>query len=181
MQSDDKLEVFRREFLRANTWAQRKEGVPLDLLHKLSEEELKIAEAELINSINAGDSWPILGVAHLKSTAALPKLYDLLDKSSKPIRVTAAFAIFQICRDGRMIDVVLKELPYITNQYELISILHLLPAFKDQRVTTILKDYMERDEYLVAYNAAMALGLSTDGVVRKFSKKEKGFWRKIFS
>ncbi len=52
----------------ANTWAQRKDGVPLDLLDKLSVDELKTAEVELTKSANLGDTWPILGLGHIKST-----------------------------------------------------------------------------------------------------------------
>jgi HEAT repeat protein len=168
--------------LSANTWAQRKEGVPLDLLDKLSEDELKTAEVELIKSANLGDTWPILGLGHIKSTQALPTLYDLLDKSKKSCRVTIAYSIFQISNDQKMIDIVLQELPKTTNQYELIEVLYMLPAFKDEKIKALLNNYRDHKEYLVAYNATRALGLSTDEVVKKFRQrnKKKNFWKRIF-
>ena len=46
------LDIFRKGFLEANSWAQRKDGVPLDLLDNLTDEELKIAEVELINVVS---------------------------------------------------------------------------------------------------------------------------------
>ena len=49
----DNLDIFRKEFLGANSWAQRKDGVPLDLLDNLSIEELKVAESELIRVLSA--------------------------------------------------------------------------------------------------------------------------------
>ena len=166
------LDIFRREFLGANTWAQRKDGVPLILLDNLSAEELKTAEAELIKSANAGDSWPILGLGHMKSKQALPKLYDLLVKSEKNIKVTIAYSIFQISQDTKMIDIVLDEVQKTTNQYELIDLLYLLPAFKDDRVNLLLNNFRDHKEYLIAYNATRALGFPTDTVVEKYRRKK---------
>lgn len=171
------LDIFRKEFLGANTWAQRKEGVPLDLLDNLTPDELKTAEAELIRSANLGDTWQIVGLGHIKSTEALPTLYSLLDKSNKGMKVTIAYSIFQISQDPQMIHIVLEEVPKIANQYELIDILYLLTAFKDQRVTALLKSFRNHPEYLVAYNSTRALGLPTEGIVEKFRDKDepKGF------
>jgi hypothetical protein len=178
----DNLQIFRQEFLGANTWAQRKDGVPLDLLDKLSVDELRTAEVELIKSANLGDTWPILGLGHIKSTQALPTLYNLLDKSKKGFKVTTAYSIFQISKDQKMIDIVLEELPKTTNQYELIDVLYMLPAFKDEKITAMLNNYREHKEYLVAYNATRALGLSTDEVVKKARQQneKKSFWKRLF-
>lgn len=161
------LDIFRKDFLYANTWAQRKDGVPLDLLDNLSPEELKVAEAELISSANLSDKWPILGLAHIKSATALQKLYALLGESTEGMKVTIAYSIFQICGDPGMVNTVLDEVPEITSEYELIDILYLLPAFKNEHVTSMLNSYRDHKEYLIAYNAAQALGLSTDEIVEK--------------
>jgi len=97
VQHSKNLEHFYSEFLNANTWAQRKDGVPLELLNKLSTEELKIAESELIRVVSINDPWPILGLGHIKSSASLSKLYALLAKGSGYIRTILAYAIFSIC------------------------------------------------------------------------------------
>jgi hypothetical protein len=166
------LDIFRKEFLNANTWAQRKEGVPLYLLDNLTEEELKLAEVELIKTANPGDTWPIIGLGHIKSKDSLPVLYKLLTKSTKNIKVTIAHSIFQICQDKKMVDIVLEETPKVTNWYDLIDILYMLPDFKDERVTTMLNNFRNHKDYLVAYNATRALGLSTDEVVEKFRNQK---------
>jgi hypothetical protein len=178
----NQLDIFRKYFLGASTWAQRKDGVPLDLLDNLTPNELKTAETELIKSACLGDTWRIIGLGHIKSKNALPTLYFLFDKSNKGIKVTIAHSIFQICQDAKMIDVVLEEMPKITNQYELIGILYLLPTFHDERVTTLLKAFRDHKEYLVAYNATKVLGLPTEIIVEKFRNKDepKGFWGKLF-
>lgn len=164
------LDIFRSEFLGANTWAQRKEGVPLELLNKLSPEERRIAEVELIESAGLRDTWPILGLGYIKSVHSLPTLYSLLDKSDGSFKVTVAYAIFQICQDRQMIDVVLEELPGITDQYELIDVLYLLPVFNSEEITKLLNNYCNHEEYLVAYNATNALGLPVDEVIRRARK-----------
>lgn len=187
----DNLELFRRDFLNANTWAQRKDGVPFYLIDKLTPEERRIAEAELIKAVHAGDLWPIIGLGYMKSSDSLPKLYKLLTNSSKNMKVTIAHSIFQICQDSKMIDIALEETPEITNPTNLINILYLLPDFNDERVNAMLNNFRDHKEYLVAYNAARALGLSTDEVVEKFrsasSSTERNlpkakikWWQKIF-
>jgi hypothetical protein len=175
------LDIFRKEFLEANTWAQRNNGVPLDLLDNLTDEELKIAEIELIKVVSLKDNWPIVGLGHIKSKDALPILYDLLDKSKSSMKVTIAHSIFQICQDSKMIDIVLETMPRITNQYELIDVMYYLPDFKDKRVTELLNNYRNHKEYLVAYNATRYLGLPTEEVVEKFrdKKKQRSIWDRL--
>ena len=175
------LDIFRKEFLEANTWAQRNNGVPLDLLDNLTDEELKIAEIELIKVVSLKDNWPIVGLGHIKSKDALPILYDLLDKSKSSMKVTIAHSIFQICQDSKMIDIVLESMPRITNQYELIDVMYYLPDFKDKRVTELLNNYRNHKEYLVAYNATRHLGLPTEEVVEKFrdKKMQRSIWDRL--
>lgn len=153
------LNTFREEFLHADTWAQRKDGVPLYLLDKLSESELKTAEKELIEATGPGDSWPIIGLGHIKSTNALPVLYKLLTESSKSYKVTIAHSIFQICGDQKMIEIALEETPGINQWTALIDILYMLPDFKDERVDQMLNDFCYHSDHLIQYNARRASGL----------------------
>ncbi|MDO3696042.1 hypothetical protein QVZ41_14410 [Wenyingzhuangia sp. chi5] len=177
----DNLNIFRNEFLGANTWAQRKDGVPLDLLDKLTNEELKIAEIELIKVASLKDNWPIVGLGHIKSTSALTTLYDLLEKSKRGMKVTIAHSIFQICQDTKMIGIVLETMPKITGEFELIDVLYYLPDFKDKRITELHHTYRNHKDYLVAYNATRYLGLSTNEVVEKCrdKKKNRSIWDKL--
>jgi hypothetical protein len=175
------LDIFRKEFLEANSWAQRKDGVPLDLLDNLTTEEVKIAEVELIKLASLKDNWPIVGLGHIKSKDALPKLYDLLDKSKGSMKVTIAHSIFQICQDTQMIEIVLETMPRISNQFELIDVLYYLPDFKDKKITELHNNYRNHNEYLVAYNATRYLGLPTDEVVEKFREKKnhRSIWDRL--
>ena len=175
------LDIFRKEFLEPNTWAQRKDGVPLDLLDNLTDEELKIAEIELIKVVSLRDNWPIVGLGHIKSKDALPTLYDLLDKSNGSMKVTIAHSIFQICQDTKMIEIVMETMPRITNEFELIDVLYYLPDFKDKQIVELHQSYRNHKDYLVAYNATQSLGLPTDEVVKKFQdkKKHRSIWDRL--
>lgn len=174
------LDIFRREYLNANTWTQRKDGVPLDLLDNLSNEEIKIAEIELIKAASLRDNWTIIGLGHIKSKDSLPTLYKLLDKSKSVMKVTIAHSIFQIVQDEKMIEIVLDTMPRITNEFELIDVLYYLPNFKDERISDLHHSYRNHKDYLVAYNATRYLGLPTDEIVEKFKhKKQRSIWDKL--
>lgn len=180
------LETFYKDFLNANTWPQRKDGVPLDLLDNLNHSDKIIAESELLKHADLKDSWPIIGLGYLKSTLALDKLYNLLDKGSKHIKITIAHSIYLINNDSYMIEIVIKETEKLNNKYEIIDILYMLRDFKDSRIDKILNDFCNHKDYLVAYNATRVLGLSTDKVVEKFrrlkeSKRENWILKYIYS
>ena len=80
-----------------------------------------------------------------------------------------------------MTDLVLKEVPSIKTQPELIEVLYMLPEFKDERVNLLLQGYREHKEYLITYNATRTLGLPTDEVVTRFRqpKPKQEFWKKF--
>ncbi len=71
---------FEKDFIHANTWPQLKDGVPTYLLDQLSPDEKGIAEDRLIELLGEKNSWPALGLGHLRAEKALPALYALLEK-----------------------------------------------------------------------------------------------------
>lgn len=166
------LEIFRKDFLNAKTYIQRKDGVPLRLLDNLSPDELKIAEEELIAAIDPGDSWPVMGLGHIKSVKALKKLYPLLNYSSRGTKVMIAYAIYQITQDPSMIDITIRETSPLNKWVDLIDIMYILPEFKNEKTDKLLHQFADHPEYLVAYNATRALGLPTEPVIERFRKKK---------
>lgn len=176
------FDIFKKEFLEANTWEQRKDGVPLYLLDRLTNEELIAAEAELIKAASLHDDWAIVGLGHIKSKDAVPTLLKLLSRSKGAMKVKIAHSVFQISQDEKMKEIVLETVPKITGEHELIDVLYYLSLFKDNRITDLLTSYTNHPKYLVAYNATRYLGFPTDEVVVKFRNKEKpkSFWDKLF-
>jgi hypothetical protein len=171
----DELSEFRNDFLNANTWAQRKDGVPLDLLDKLTPKELKIAEKELLAQANPDDSWPIIGLGHIRSEESLPGLYELLKAAAEDFKVIVARSIYLINRDENMIPLVLDELSRAERweKFKLIDILWMLPAFRSAEIDRCLNGFVNSGKYLVAYNAARTLGRPTEPIVNKFKERKR--------
>lgn len=189
------LENFRNGFFYANSWEARKDGPPLYLLDKLNPSELAVVEKELIENFSPGDTWLVSALGYIRSQNALPALYKILDQSGAYGKVITAHAIFNICQDQRMIDIVEKEMKNQWNSTQLIDIIYTLPDFANERTDKILHDLQEHEEYLVAYNATRALKLPTDEVVEKFRQKNiaaktaikvtspekrRSWWQKLF-
>ena len=188
--------MFRRLYLNADTWESSKDGAPLFLLDNLTPHELEMAEQELISA--AGfispvlghakflDSWPIIGLGHIRSQKSLPVLYSLLEeadgsRAAGKNKVIIAHSIFQICSDKAMIPIVSRELAKIAgllhrshgwDEFDLIEILYMLPDFQDAGVNRQLSCFMESENCLIAYNAAKALGLPTDPIDLKFKRNK---------
>lgn len=165
------FENFRRGFFKASILV-RLDAPPLNLLDQLSAEERALAADQLIESLSIGDPWPANALGHLRSTKALPSLYALLQQGSPFMKITFANAIYQINADHAMSDIVLEQMPAITDKYVLIDALHLLPDFKDPRITALLEEYARDSRYLVAYNATAALGKPTGEIVARFRKRK---------
>lgn len=178
---ENNLHIFRTEFLNAKSWNEKKDGAPLYLLDELSPADLKIAEQELIKVLSLYNDWSIIGLGHIKSKEALPLLYNLLKNSRGTIKVIIAHSIFQISQDEGMKDIVLKCMPKIRHEFDLIKVLCYLPAFRDKRLTDLLHSYRNHKKYLVACNASRSLGLPINDIIEKFhNKQQQSFWRRLF-
>jgi hypothetical protein len=89
------------------TYATRKDGVPLELLDQLTPAEKERAADALIEKLSLKDSWPIVGLGHLGSKKAAPKLYALLAEAHGRLKAEIATALWKICQDEAMLQVVL--------------------------------------------------------------------------
>lgn len=161
------LDHFRRFFLnQKDSYLRAKEGVPLYLLDALTPQELAVAETELLRAVGSTDPWPIQGLGHIRSQVALPKLHERLPQAERSMRIYLAHAIYRISADPAMIDLVLESARRLDWPREL-RIMYLLPDFKDPRIEQMLESLCEHKEYLVAWNATRALGLSTEDLEQR--------------
>lgn len=158
-------ERFVREYLGATSY-ERRDGVPIEILDELTQVEKEKAESELIKRLDLDDSWPAIGVGHLKSAKAVPKLYELLPKASASVKAQIATALWKICEDENMLQVVLDlTKPSLTSRlnpfYEsnLIDIIYCLAQFPQPEARTRLEEFTVDKRYLVSYNAQRALAL----------------------
>ena len=143
----------------------RRDGTPLDLLDKLSPEEKLNAEKELLKRLDGRDSWIIRGLGHFKSKAALPKLYELLQrKLGRAYRAIIATAIWNICNDEEMLKVVLKSSYYssfdeISPYFEfyMIDVVLCLAQFPQKEARLRLEEIALNEPYLISSNAKDAI------------------------
>lgn len=157
---------FQIDFLEANSWTQRKDGAPLELLDALDETERTMAEEALIRLLSLGDDWPARGLCHLRSRKALPSLQKLLPKTVGTVRAVTALAIWQISREPVICDelVRLSHEEYTddgesTQTFTMIDVVHCLAHLPYQSAVTRLEELKGSRNYLIAYNAKYALGL----------------------
>ena len=179
----DNLNVFYRDFLNApQTLEVRTNGVPLEILDKLTSDEKVIAEKELINVIEK-EPWAIKGLAKLKSEKALDRLYSLLTKEELGLKIEAAHAIYLICQDEKMVDIFLEEIPKQIYWVVLAEMLSRLSDFRDDRIIDLLKNYCGHKDFLVSHNAKKALQTIKDKNTKPNSSLPKAgrkWWRKLF-
>lgn len=157
---------FVREYLEANSWAERKDGVPVEILDELTSEEKDKAEEELIKRLNIRDHWAAVGLGHMKSAKAAPILYYLLPKASGVMKAEIATALWKIRGDEEMLQVVLnlsqpsflsRKSPYY--EFKQIDIIYCLAQFPQSEAKARLEELTEDEKYLVSYNAKRALVL----------------------
>ncbi|MFM6953376.1 MAG: hypothetical protein ACKOWL_00130 [Sphingobacteriaceae bacterium] len=147
---------FQTQFLGANTWEQRKDGIPLYLLDQLSPEDLLLAEDALINAAQTKDTWPIIALGYIHSQKASSKLYALIPQAQGITKITLAHALFLIKKDPLMAEIVVAEIEKINNWSQLIEVITMLPDFKDARLLAILESLKKHPDFLVSYHAKRA-------------------------
>lgn len=162
----DAYQRFVIEYLEANSWAERKDGVPVEILDELTSEEKEKAEGELIKRLDIRDDWAAIGLGHMKSEKAAPILYDLLAKASGVVKAQIATALWKICGDAEMLQVVLNLsqpsfLSRKSSYYEFkqIDIIYCLAQFPQSEARARLEELTVDEKYLVSYNAKRALEL----------------------
>lgn len=101
-------EQFVSDFLNASSsYTTRKDGVPLELLDRLTPTEKEQAAEALIAKPSLNDSWPIEGLGKLKAKQAAAPLYALMAEAHGCMKAKIATALWEICRDEVMLQVVL--------------------------------------------------------------------------
>lgn len=163
-------EDFEHDFLNANSWPQRKDGVPLELLDALDGHERAKAETALIQRISADDDWPACGLGHLRSQKALIPLRALLPKTKGSVRAATALAIWQIARDPTMVDELLRlsRSEYTDHDkslktFTMIDVIYCLAHLPQSAAAARLEELKQSANYLIAYNAKSAFGLLNSG------------------
>lgn len=151
---------FEKDFLNANSWPQRKDGFPVDLLDALSPEERERAIVILKNKLDGRDDWPIQAMAHLHVSESLPTLRKLLQNVNEPAtRAMIATAIYELAGDLTMEE----EVAAVAASRKLLWVqrldaIHCLGRFKTDSARQLLNELTNDPDYLVSSNAKLAGG-----------------------
>lgn len=156
---------FLREYVNP-TAIDRRDGPPVVILDKLTFEEKERAEEELIKRLSIRDDWPVIGLGHMKSAKAAPKLYELLPKAFGSVKAQIATALWKICGNEEMLEVVLKlsQPSFFSwlnpfHEFKQIDIIYCLAQFPQSKAGARLEELTEDEKYLISYNAKRALEL----------------------
>lgn len=165
-------QAFVQDFLQANDWAQRRDGVPLDLLDALHNDDLERAEDAMLKRLSeCNDDWPVIGLGHIKSKRAVEPLLDQLESAARVRAAAIGAALWKITGKDRFVEPVLKASKdaYQDNDrqaqsYDMLEIIVSLAAFPHTAVTERLEQLLKSKNSLIAYNAKEALQRRRGGV-----------------
>lgn len=151
---------FENDFLNANSWGQRKDGFPSDLLDALDVEEKRQAVKILIGKLDGRDDWPIRAMAHLRVKESIAMLRSLLSETKSPvIRAVTATAVYELTGDDTMENEVITVCTMSDLHWGYrIDAIHCLARFKTESARHVLDELTRDSDYLVSYNAKIARG-----------------------
>lgn len=130
-------------------------------IDKLDEQEKKLVEDALIRklSIHAPDDLIIDTLTYLRSTNALPLLYQALQVSSSPMmKIILASSIFELNGDADVVDVCMVALTELEGnkayyKYTLPTAFYYLAKTNSDKLNSLIGRYVDHREYLISYNA----------------------------
>jgi hypothetical protein len=154
------------------------------IILSLDYDEKMHIERKLINMLESTDDT-LIGetLAILKSNNSLPLLKNKLDSTNKAdLKIIWASCIFEISQDDEMKSIALKEFDNVSEKYTRTSIFHYLAIFNDPGIKEKVKNYINHEDYLTAYNARTSLGIDTKEIVERERKKDRikrwKFWER---
>lgn len=152
-----------KELIPPNNYTQRKDFTNYHIIDSLSEEEKRKVEKELIEMLKNSEDW-LIGdtLSYMKSENSIPILRERLENAKESsLKILWANTIFKINNSTEMADIALEEFQKIDDKHGLIAMFRVLAEFQDSRINKIIENYHNHGDYLVAYNAQVALGKGT--------------------
>lgn len=152
------------------------------IILSLDTDEKKLIEKRLINMLESSEDI-LIGetLAILKSNDSLPLLRIKLNSTNKAnLKIIWASYIYEISQDVEMKSIALKEFDNVSEKYTRISLFHYLSKFNDTRIKEKVKNYINDEDYLIAYNARTSLGIDTKEIVQRERRKNRINWLKFW-
>ena len=152
-------QAFAEAFLTPGSWSTRKDGCPLELLDALDVDERRRAEQALLARLE-GDDWPVRALGHIRSTAALPALRQLLNGAVGSLAGHIATAIWKISGDHSMPPMVIglsrrhyTEDPKSPDTFVMIDVIFCLADIGTPETSERILELRSSTNYLIEWNA----------------------------
>lgn len=136
----------------------------IPIINSLSDKDKLLLENELIEKLIYESELDLLIIetlTYLKSKKSVPLFYKLLSSQDDNLtKLIIASCIFQIdSSDKTLIDIAIESLKKIDNKndsyyvYKLTQAFYYLTKFKSTKIKSVLKEYINHENYLISYNA----------------------------
>lgn len=165
-----RVEKIIEEIIPPSDYQHRNGFNNIPLIEKLNSEDKKQLEDALIVKLSLElnqevDTLIIETLAYLKSQKSISVLKKLLENLNDDMtKLIISTSIFEINKDSGMIDFALNIIKRIDNKndpyyiYKLTTAFYYLKKFKSNKIITVLEEYANHNEFLIAYNARQVLG-----------------------
>jgi hypothetical protein len=152
-----------------------------EILSKLSEKELKIAEQGLIKMLKTTDDILIpQTLVKLKSKDSIPILIEKLKLITDPFhKITWASLVYELKNDDEeMEEIAFEVFKNLQFKYEIEGcIFQDLIKFKSERIHNKIREYVNHKYSLVAHHAKLALNYNGYSESHNKELKHKKWWK----
>ncbi|MCF7559212.1 hypothetical protein L3X39_01075 [Sabulilitoribacter multivorans] len=177
------IEHLLKELIPPSNYQNRNGFSNEHIVLSLTEKEKTEVERNLIEMLEKKED-DLIGetLTIMKSTDSLPTLRKRLNLSKSPtMKIIWASYINEIkSGDEEMKKIALTEFDNVSEKYSRIGIFHHLAGFSDSRINDKIRNFINHEDYLTAYNARTSLGIDTAEIVNreqiKNGVKTKKWW-----
>ena len=164
------IEHLIQELIPPNDYQNRNGFSNEHIVLSLTEKEKVEVERNLIEILEKKED-DLIGetLTLMKSTKSLPTLQKRLDLTKSPtMKIVWASYINEIKNgDERMKEIALNEMDKISEKYTRIGIFHHLAKFRDYRINDKIRNFINHEDYLTAFNARTSLGIETAEIIKR--------------
>ena len=164
------IEQLIKELIPPNDYQHRNGFSNEHIVLSLTENEKVEVEQNLIEILEQKDD-DLIGetLTLMKSTDSLPTLQKRLNLTKSPtMKIIWASYINEIKNgDEEMKEIALNEMDKISEKYSRIGIFHHLAKFRDSQINDKIRNFINHQDYLTAYNARTSLGIETAELIKR--------------
>ncbi len=162
MANTNKIENLLGRIIPPDDYLHRNGFTNNQLIDELSHQDRSQVEEALIEKLQRNEDLLIVEtLAYMGSTRALPVLNKLLGTNSDPMKeIIVSSSIFRISNDSKMATIASGAFKRLTNSFSKIAAFQYLKTFHNPDVNSLIGEYVNDKDFLLAHNAKVALGIT---------------------